>query len=116
MRSIQPTRRQVLAAGTFALCATPLRANKAGDVRFGVRSPLPKESLRERCLLVKRLGYDGIELGPEWLDQPLDTIQKELDGTGVAVSAIVGSLQLLNTDPRKRAEAVELDRRRLRLA
>jgi sugar phosphate isomerase/epimerase len=116
MRSIQPTRRQVLAAGTFALCATPLPANKAGDVRFGVRSPLPKESLRERCLLVKRLGYDGIELGPEWLDQPLDTIQKELDGTGVAVSAVVGSLQLLNTDPRKRAEAVELDRRRLRLA
>jgi sugar phosphate isomerase/epimerase len=73
-------------------------------------------SLRERALLVGRLGYDGIELGQEWLNQPLEAIQEQLAGTGVAVSAIVGSIQLLDTDPQKRAEGVELDRRRLRMA
>lgn len=110
------TRREVLVAGACALSAKSLGAAGADGVRFGVRTPLPKVSLRERAVLVKRLGYDGIELGPEWLNQPVDAIQKELAGTGAAVSAIVGSLQLLNTDPLKRLEAVELDRQRLRMA
>ena len=73
-------------------------------------------TLHERAMLVTKLGYDGIELGPEWLNQSLDAIQTEIDGTGAAISAIVGSLQLLNPDPQKRAEAVELDRRRLEMA
>jgi sugar phosphate isomerase/epimerase len=77
---------------------------------------LPKVSLRERAMLVKQLGYDGIELGPEWLNEPVGAIQEQLAGTGAAVSAVVGSLQLLNTDPLKRAEAVQLDRQRLRMA
>jgi len=85
-------------------------------VRFGVRSPLPNVSLRERALLLKRLGFDGIELGREWLDKPVEAIQQELDGTGVAVSAIVGSIQLLNLDVWERAKAVETDRRRLEMA
>jgi sugar phosphate isomerase/epimerase len=50
------------------------------------------------------------------LDRPIASIQDELKGTGIAVSAIVGSLKLLDTDPQVRAQAVELDRRRLELA
>ena len=113
------TRRGVLAMGAFtaaAVAAAP-QGGQGRGVRFGVRTPFPEEmSLRERALLLNRLGYDGIELGPEWLDQPAAAILKQLDGTGAAVSAIVGALQLLHPDPRKRLEAVELDMRRLRMA
>jgi sugar phosphate isomerase/epimerase len=91
-------------------------ARAAGGVRFGVRGPLPDVGLRERASLVKEIGFDGIELGPEWLDRPVDAIQKDIEGTGAAVSAIVGSIGLLDTDPAKRAQAVELDRRRLLMA
>ena len=69
-------------------------------MRFGVRTPLPKEmTLRERAQLVKRLGYDGIELGGEWLDQPVESIQEQLAGVGIAVSAIVGLDQTLGHRP-----------------
>jgi sugar phosphate isomerase/epimerase len=57
-----------------------------------------------------------LELGPEFLDRTADSILKELEGTGIVISAIVGSLKLLDTDPKARAEAVELDRRRLGMA
>jgi sugar phosphate isomerase/epimerase len=118
------SRRGLLLAGGGVLAAGGILAAGGGaaqrgrprGVRFGVRSPLPKVSLRERALLVRRVGYDGIELGPEWLNQPVESIQQELSGVGVAVSAIVGSIALLDTDPQKRAQAVELDRRRLRMA
>lgn len=112
------TRRGLLSGAAVVVAGAAAReSDKARGVRFGVRTPFPKElGLRERALLVRRLGYDGIELGPEWLDQPVAAILKQLEGTGAAVSAIVGSLQLLNPDPRKRVEAVELDRRRLRMA
>ena len=119
MRTAQITRRGLLMAGAAALAGRGSRAQKRkpGEVRFGVRSPLPKAmSLHDRAALVHKLGYDGIELGPEWLNQPLGSIQEELAGAGAAVSAIVGSIGLLDTDPQKRAEAVELDRRRLRMA
>ena len=119
MNSCTMTRRGLLAMGaaTAAAGAAAPEGSQERGVRFGVRTPFPKDSsLRERALLVKRLGYDGIELGPEWLDQPASAILKQLEGTGVAVSAIVGSLQLLNPDPRKRMEAVDLDMRRLRMA
>jgi sugar phosphate isomerase/epimerase len=112
------TRRNLLYGGGALLAqniVSPAHAS-AGAVRFGVRSPLPKISLRERALLLKRIGFDGIELGPEWMDKPLEKLQQELDGTGMAVSAIVGSIDLLNTDPEKRAKAIETDRRRLEMA
>jgi sugar phosphate isomerase/epimerase len=113
------TRREVLfmggAAAAGAAVLRPARA-EPGGVRFGVRTPLPDASLRDRALLVKRLGFDGIELGPEWLTKPLEVLQQELDGTGVSVSAIVGSIDLLNTDAEKRAKAIETDRRRLEMA
>ena len=95
------TRREWVAGALGAGMITPAAAAGPAGVRFGVRSPLPDTGLRERAMLVKRVGYDGIELGPEWLDQPAEAIQKELEGTGVAVSAIVGSIQLLNTDAQK---------------
>jgi D-psicose/D-tagatose/L-ribulose 3-epimerase len=111
------TRRNLLEVAGAALAAdfVPHLA-AAGGVRFGVRGPLPNASLRERAMLVKQTGFDGIELGNEWSDKPLEFLQKELDGTGVAVSAIVGSIQLLEVDARKRAQAVETDRQRLQLA
>lgn len=89
----------------------------SGTVRFGVRTPFPDElTLRERAQLAKRLGYDGIELGAEWLSQPVEAIQEQLAGIGIAVSAIVGSIKLLDIDPQVRAQGVELDRQRLEMA
>jgi D-psicose/D-tagatose/L-ribulose 3-epimerase len=111
------TRRGLLMAGGGAVLAPGSSAqNKLRGVRFGVRTPLPKVSLRERAMLVHSLGYDGIELGQEWLNQPVEAIREQLAGIDVAVSAIVGSIQLLDTDPQKRAEGVDLDRRRLQMA
>jgi sugar phosphate isomerase/epimerase len=117
MKPERMSRRDLLMAGGAALAARGMAAqSKPREVRFGVRTPLPKVSLRERAMLVHRLGYDGIELGQEWLDQPVEAIREQLAGTGAAVSAIVGSIQLLDTDPQKRAAGVELDRRRLLMA
>jgi sugar phosphate isomerase/epimerase len=85
-------------------------------IRFGVRGPLPKINLRERVLLLKQLGFDGIELGPEFLDRPAAGILSDLKGTGIAVSAIVGSLELLNPDPKERAKAIQFDLERIQMA
>jgi sugar phosphate isomerase/epimerase len=111
---LKPSRRDLLNVAGAVLAGGIAKA--AGGVRFGVRGPLPKTGLRERASLVKEIGFDGIELGAEWLDRPVDAIQKDLDGTGTPVSAIVGSIALLDTDPSKRAQAIELDRRRLQMA
>lgn len=113
------TRRNLLQVAGAALATEimPRPAPAAGRIRFGVRTPFPPDiSLRERATMVKRIGFDGIELGREWLDKPLDVLQKELDGTGVAVSAIVGSIDLLNVEAQKRAHAIETDRQRLQMA
>jgi len=106
------------AVGSAALgTGAPQARPQAGTVRFGVRSPLPEGmTLRERAQLVKRLGYDGIELGNEWSQKPVEFLQEQLAGIGIAVSAVVGSIKLLDTDPLVRAQAVELDRQRLELA
>jgi D-psicose/D-tagatose/L-ribulose 3-epimerase len=116
VRAGQITRRGLLAAGAALAVRRSMAQSKPRGVRFGVRTPFPKLGLRERAMLVHRLGYDGIELGHEWVNQPVAAIQEQLAGTGAAVSAIVGSIQLLDTDPKMRAEGVELDRRRLRMA
>lgn len=116
------SRRAFLTSCTAALAGAALSANGAPaesakpGVRFGVRSPLPDVSLRERALLVKRLGYDGIELGNEWSDHTLDALKEQLAGIDIAVSAMVGSIKLLDTDPQVRAQAVETDRKRLEVA
>lgn len=105
----------VLAGAALASNTASAESTKSG-VRFGVRSPLPDVPLRDRALLVKRLGYDGIELGNEWSDHPLDALQEQLAGIDIAVSAMVGSIKLLDTDPQVRAQAVETDRKRLEVA
>jgi sugar phosphate isomerase/epimerase len=118
------TRRSFLAAagGGLAVAAVGSAVSRAhplvGEprVRFGVRTPFREKTVRERALLLQRLGYEGLELGPEFLGGTADSILKELEGTGIVVSAIVGSLKLLDTDPKARTEAVELDRRRMEMA
>jgi sugar phosphate isomerase/epimerase len=100
-----------MAAATAALSPA-----QPGRVRFGVRTPLPILSLRDKARLLRRLGYDGIELGNEWTNLPAVEIQTQLEGTGIAVSALVGSIELLNTDPGKRKSGVDLDRRQLEKA
>ena len=122
-RTTKVSRREFLAGcgaamgGVTLAAGAPKAKSEAGNVRFGVRTPLPDEfTLRQRAQLVKRLGYDGIELGSEWLDQPVEAIQEQLAGVGIAVSAIVGSIKLLDTDPQVRAHGVELDRKRLEMA
>ena len=117
------SRREFLAGCGAALGDAALAAGAGqpipgtGTVRFGVRTPFPNElTLRERAQLVKRLGYDGIELGAEWLSQPVEAIQEQLAGIAIAVSAIVGSIKLLDVDPQVRTQGVELDRQRLEMA
>jgi sugar phosphate isomerase/epimerase len=114
----QLSRRNALGLGAAALAWGGISHAAAATrpARFGVRTPLPSATLRERATLVKEIGFDGIELGNEWSDKPLEMLQKELDGIGLAVSAVVGSIQLLNLDPAKRAEAIATDRQRLQLA
>ncbi len=85
-------------------------------VRFAVRSPFRENTIRERALLLQRLGYQGFEIGDDWSNRPVEFIKQELEGTGIAVSAIVGSIKLLDTDPKVRAQAIELDRERLEKA
>jgi sugar phosphate isomerase/epimerase len=109
-------RRELLFGGAATLLASGLHAAPAKGVRFGARTPFPGKDLRERALLLDKLGYDGIELGPEYLDRPADAILADLRGTRLAVSAIVGSIKLLAPDPEARKQAIELDRRRLDLA
>jgi sugar phosphate isomerase/epimerase len=112
------TRRELFSATAAAMAGSALAqsAGTAPPVRFGVRTPLPNIGLRERAQLVKGLGFDGIELGNEWVAKPLDFLQKELDGVGLAVSAIVGSIALLDIDAEKRAKAIDTDRQRLEMA
>jgi len=113
------TRRSFLggAALLAAGCATGTRGG-GGGVRFGVRTSFPPamKDLRERAELLKKLGYDGIELGSEFLGVTVDSIREKLAGTGIAVSAIVGSIRLLAPGPEDRKAGVELTRARLGMA
>ena len=86
------------------------------SVRFGVRTPFSQKTIRERALLLQKLGFQGLELGDEFLDQSVDSILAQIEGTGIVISAIVGSIKLLETDPAVRAQAVETDRKRLEMA
>lgn len=113
-----PLTRRAFLAAAGAVLAQPAVARTAAAVgpRFGVRSPFPDDDLRGRAQLARQLGYEGIELGPEFLDRSADEIRAAIEGTGIVISAIVGSLKLLDPDPAVRASAVDLDRRRLHLA
>lgn len=115
-------RREFLAGCGTALAGAALARGEGRaiphkrGVRFGVRAPLPDTALRERALLVKKLGFDGIELGQEWLNQSVESIQEQLSGIELAVSAIVHSIKLIEPHPQVCEQAVELDRQRLQIA
>jgi sugar phosphate isomerase/epimerase len=106
----------------LAVCSLPSwvassdAAPRGQGVRLSVRGPFPLKDLRGRAEMLSRLGYEGIELGPEYLDQTADRILQQLSGTGVSVSAIVGSIKLLEPDPQAREAAIQLDRERLEMA
>ena len=102
----------------LAVCALPSAAGagRSQGIRLGVRGPFKERDLSARAKLLSRLGYQGIELGAEFLDQTADQILEQLDGTGLSVSAIVGSIKLLDPDPEVRSGAIDLDRERLELA
>lgn len=85
-------------------------------MKLGVRGPTQGATLRERALFAHRAGFDGLELGPEHLNVTVDQILAQLDGTDITISAIVGSLELLNPDIDARRRAIQLDRDRLRMA
>lgn len=85
-------------------------------MKLGVRSPIPGESLRKKAKVLKRTGFEGIELGPEYLNQSAEEILQKLSGTGIAVTAIVGSIKLLEPDKKGRQAAIKLDRERLEMA
>lgn len=103
------TRREFLvaAAATVALGRTagadePRRLKKA--VKFGMVKT--GGSVRDRFAVVKRLGFDGIELpGPSPLDP--DAVLRARDETGLPVHGIVGSLHwkhpLSHANPVRRA-------------
>ena len=81
MRLDQPTRRGMLLSALAAAVPRPSPA-QTGTVRFGVRTPLPVLSLRDKARLLRKLGFDGIELGNEWTNLPAVEIQTQLEGTG----------------------------------
>lgn len=120
MKTTTISRRSFLggAAALMAGCAAGARGGGAGPVRFGARTSFPPamKDLRERAELLKKLGYDGIELGPEFLGGPVEGIREKLAGTGIAASAIVGSIRLLAPKPEDRAAGIELTRKRLGMA
>ncbi len=99
-----------------SLACTSRPTSQRLGVQLAVRGPFPETDLRARAELLSRLGYQGIELGPEYLNQSADQILRQLNGTGISVSAIVGSIKLVDPDPDTRAAAIELDRERLKLA
>ena len=50
---------------SLAVHSTPPQKLQPRGVRFGVRAPFPQGvTLRERAMLITKLGCDGIELGP----------------------------------------------------
>lgn len=85
-------------------------------MKLGVRGPIPGNNLREKAEVLKRTNFDGIELGSEFLNTTPEEILRQLDGTGIGVSAIVGSIGLLSTNINTRRESIELDKKRLDMA
>lgn len=114
---MKATRRALLASGvTMTACAALPRRPAAPAVRFAVRTPFATKDLRERAELLARLGYDGIELGHEFLDRSAESLLGDLRGTGIRVSAIVGSIKLLAPDVETRRAGIQRTRERLSLA
>lgn len=122
MKGIRYVRRRFLREA-LAVCTLPRLSLSPGEeaetaeIRLAVRGPFPEKDLGARAELLSRLGYQGIELGSEYLsDYSSEQLLDQLSTTGISVSAIVGSIRLLDPDPAVRAAAIELDKERLDLA
>ena len=76
----------------------------------------PGETLPERLAWLERVGLDGIELEDRSLDLPPEELRAIFADSPVAAANVPGSAALLDPDPRERAAAKELTRRRLHLA
>ena len=77
----------------------------------------PGETLTDRLAWLERAGFDGIELEDRSLaDLRPDELREIFDASPVAAVNVPGSGALLDPDPRERAAAKDLTRRRLELA
>jgi sugar phosphate isomerase/epimerase len=76
----------------------------------------PGETLPEKLAWLEHAGLDGIELTSSVLDLPPNELRAIFFGSRVRAANVAGSTQLLSPDPRERAAALELMRRRLHLS
>lgn len=80
-------------------------------MKVGLRTPIPGANLRERVYFARRAGFDGIELGPEYMSVPTATLAQEV--SPLRVTAVVGTVRLLDPDPAVRRDALRVERERL---
>lgn len=76
----------------------------------------PGETLPEKLAWLERVGIDAIELTGRSLDLPPGDLSAIFADSAVQAANVAGSTNVLDPDPRQRAAAVELIRRRLDLA
>ena len=76
----------------------------------------PGGSLPEQLAWLERVGLDGIELNAAALDLPLAELRAIFAGSPVALASVDGVPRLAHPDPRERAAAAELTRRRIEVA
>ncbi|MBI1925402.1 sugar phosphate isomerase/epimerase [Candidatus Poribacteria bacterium] len=107
---------EVIEQHAYRNLSTTQRLGGYEQMKLGVRGTIPGASLREKAEALQRTGFDGIELGPEYLNQPAEEILRQLSSTGIAVTAIVGSIKLLHPDSQERQTAIPLDRERFAMA
>lgn len=73
-------------------------------------------TLSEKLSWLEGIGFDGIELAASSLDLPPHKLEAIFADSPVKAANVAGSAALLDPDPKVRAEAKELMRRRLDLA
>src|SRR3712207_5327726 len=79
-------------------------------------SDLPGETLPQRLDWLQRVGLDGIELTGSCLDLPPRELEAIFIGSPVRAANVAGTTKLLHPDPKERAAAEDLLRRRLEIA
>ena len=76
----------------------------------------PGTTLPEKLAWLERLGLDGIELSAASLGLAPEELQRIFASSPVSAANVAGATTLLHPDPRERADAKDLTRRRLELA
>ena len=85
-------------------------------MKVGIRTwYASKEDFRSKTQLFRRCGIEAVELGHEALGFGVEDTEAILEEAGLAVSAIVGSIQLLSTDRAQRDAGVATDLERLEM-